>query len=165
MDARQYNAWSQPLRQKPGLLRALTAGNKALTYLGYVMYPLLLVLLVLNGDPFLLRCILVPGISFVAVSVFRKAFNKPRPYETLDIQPLIVKDTKGKSFPSRHAFSMFMIALCWLYWMPPVGIALCIAGIAMGIVRVLGGVHYPVDVVAGMLVAVVCGVVGFWIIP
>ena len=50
----------------------------------------------------------IPGISFVAVSIFRKCYNAKRPYEIYDFKPLIPKDTIGKSFPSRHVFSIFV---------------------------------------------------------
>ena len=58
------------------------------------------------------------GVAFAAVTLFRKAVNAPRPYETLGIDPLIEKDTAGRSFPSRHTFSLFMIAATWLVAQP-----------------------------------------------
>ena len=57
----------------------------------------------------------IPGISFVAVSIFRKCYNAKRPYEIYDFKPLIPKDTIGKSFPSRHVFSIFVIGTTLLY--------------------------------------------------
>ncbi|MDO4290304.1 MAG: phosphatase PAP2 family protein, partial [Eggerthellaceae bacterium] len=106
-------------------------------------------------------CVVVPAVAFVAVSVFRRAFNAPRPYEVLAIEPLISKDTRGKSFPSRHTFSMFTIACAWWQLEPVVGAVLGVAGAAMGAVRVLGGVHFPRDVVAGALSAVVLSAAGY----
>ena len=46
---------------------------------------------------------------------------------------------------------------------PAVGSALLAASIFMAAVRVVGGVHYPKDVIAGIAVAVICGIAGFWI--
>ena len=60
-------------------------------------------------DPDAVRALLVPGISFGAVSLFRWAFRAPRPYEVFETTPVIKKNTKGKSFPSRHVFSIFVI--------------------------------------------------------
>lgn len=164
MDAQDYERWSAPLRAHPQATRCIVAANKVLTYLGYAVYPLLIAILLATGDSFALRALLVPAIAFVAVSLARKAINRPRPYETLCINPVIKKNTQGKSMPSRHAFSMAMIALTWLYWCPPVGMVLIVATIAMAIVRVLGGVHYPSDVLVGILVALACAIVGFWLI-
>lgn len=164
MNANEYKRWSAPLREHPRAKNFILAANKALTYLGYAIYPLLLVILAAEGDSFFGRALAVPACCFVAVSVLRKLVNRARPYETLDIDPVIHKDTHGKSFPSRHAFSMAMIAMTWLYWCALVGIALLALSLAMAIVRVMGGVHYPSDVCAGVLIAALCGIIGFWII-
>lgn len=58
-----------------------------------------------------------------------------------------------------------MIAMCWLAYCPPLGIALLVGGVVMAIIRVVGGVHYPRDVIAGALVAVFGGILGLWILP
>lgn len=101
--------------------------------------------------------ILVPAVSFMAVSVFRKCYNARRPYERYHFTPLLAKDTKGKSFPSRHVFSIFVIGstLAWVY--PAVGILICLMGCVLAVIRVVVGVHFPKDVIAGALVGMVCG--------
>ena len=65
--------------------------------------------------------------------------------------------------PSRHLFSMAMIAMCWLYWCAPVGVVLLLLCAVMGYIRVVGGVHFPRDVIAGALGGVILGL-SFWII-
>ena len=140
--------------------------NEALTALGYVAYPVLLIALALTGRyDLLVRAVSVPGVAFAAVTLFRKAVNAPRPYETLDIDPLIEKDTAGRSFPSRHAFSLFMIAATWLVAQPAVGAALVACAIVLAAVRVIGGVHYPRDVIAGALAAAAAGLIGYVLVP
>lgn len=162
MTAEQYNRMAAPLRARPALVAALRGVNSALTLVGYVTYPLLLILLAVHGDFALLaRCILVPGIMFAAVTAARKVYNAPRPYEVLAIDPLIVKDTRGCSFPSRHAFSLFMIGFCWLSALPAAGVVLLVLAVMLAAVRVLGGVHFPSDVIAGALIAFVAWLVGF----
>lgn len=165
MDADQYRAISQPFRANERALRVLLALNKGLKYLCYVLYPVLLILVALQEPQLLLKEILVPAVLFVAVSAFRYLYNEPRPYETLAINPLIHKSTKGKSMPSRHIFSVFMIAMCWLAYVPWVGVVLLLAGALMGVLRVVGGVHYPRDVIVGAAVAVIGGFVGLWWLP
>lgn len=109
----------------------------------------------------MLLCVVVPAVSFVLVSVFRKFYSAPRPYEILDIQPLIKKNTKGKSFPSRHVFSVFMIGMTYFYMYWPAGIAIGILGIALAYVRVVGGVHFPKDIAAGALIGILSGILYF----
>lgn len=165
MNAEQYEALSRPFREHPRALQALKVINDGLKYLCYVLYPVLLVLVALHEPTLLLREILVPTVLFVALSAFRKLHDAPRPYEALEIKPLMYKSTQGKSFPSRHIFSIFMIAMCWLAYYVPLGVFLLICGVFMAAIRVIGGVHYPKDVIAGALVAILGGIVGLWWLP
>ncbi len=111
------------------------------------------------------KTLLVPAISFVLVSVVRARINAPRPYESFDIDPLIKKDTRGKSFPSRHLFSAAIIA-CTLWWLSPIWGALAfIACIVVAFCRIVGGVHFPRDIAGAFVFAFACAFVGFILIP
>ena len=117
MTARQYARLSAPFRQ-PARRKALLAANKAATWGCYLAYPLLLLVLALQRDGRFFRSLLVPAVSFAALSLVRRTLNFRRPYEVLDIDPIIHKDTKGKSMPSRHVFSIFVIAMTFLWIVP-----------------------------------------------
>lgn len=156
MTAQQYEALSAPFRGKRGT-KALNLLNFVLTRLCYVAYPLALVVLGFHRDGRLIKALLVPAISFLLLSIFRSKVNAKRPYEVLDIQPLIHKDTKGNSFPSRHVFSVFVIAMTFLWLLPPLGAAFLTVGVLLAACRVVGGVHWPRDVVAGAAVGIVAG--------
>lgn len=164
MTPERYDVLVRPLRNYPQAVNLLKDMNRALTMLCYVIYPLLLAWLYVSEDGRLLRCILVPGIMFVAVSVFRAVLNAPRPYEQ-GIDSLLKKKRTGHSFPSRHVFSAFMIAMTYFYIYPGFGAALLFVGLLIAVIRVVGGVHYPIDVLAGALIAILSGGIGFWIIP
>ena len=76
-----------------------------------------------------------------------------------DFKPIIEKNKKGESMPSRHVFSAFIIGMAFLY----IGeIPLGIIGLIIAIVRVISGVHFPKDVIVGALVGILCGAVGFF---
>ena len=78
--------------------------NSILTKAVYIMYPLLLIYLAVyhltDKEPGFVPALLVPGISFVLVSIFRDKIDAPRPYEIPGAKPSIIKkDAPGKSFP------------------------------------------------------------------
>ena len=163
MTAQQYERISAPFRT-PGRARALSAVNKLLTGFCYCVYPILLVCLLASGDGRIWRAFFVPAVSFVLLSIVRDRLNAKRPYEILDIAPIILKNTKGHSMPSRHVFSMFVIAMTFLWISPVFGAILLLCGVLLALVRVVGGVHFPRDVAVGALVGILCGVIGFWLI-
>lgn len=152
-------------RAKPGRAKALDRTCKVLKYACYLLYPALLVMLawewVRNGCAGMprdfLQALAVPAVGFVLVSLMRRAINEPRPYEACGIEKLIDKDTQGKSFPSRHSFSIAVIGMCWLRYVPAAGILILLASLAMAWARVLAGVHYPRDVVCGLALGVLAG--------
>ena len=163
MTKTQYERLSAPFRT-PGRTKAVDLINKALTGVCYAAYPILLLVLALSRDGRFWRALLVPAVAFVVLSVVRDKLNFPRPYEVLDIKPLIHKETKGHSMPSRHVFCMFLIAVTFLWAFVPVGVVLLVFGVILAFVRVIAGVHFPRDVIAGALCGIVAGVVGFWVI-
>jgi membrane-associated phospholipid phosphatase len=103
-------------------------------------------------------------VTFLAVTLLRKVIDMPRPYTKYDITPLIQKEKKGESMPSRHTASITIIAFAWLYVSVPFGIVMFIFSLLMGILRVLGGVHFVKDVCAAYLIAAFAGILGFFII-
>jgi membrane-associated phospholipid phosphatase len=143
--------------------------NSVLTKAVYALYPLLLIYLAVyhltDKEPGFVPALLVPGISFVLVSIFRSWYDAPRPYEIPGAEPpLIKKDAPGKSFPSRHIFSIFVIAVTFFWVWPVPGILIGIAGVLLAWSRVAGGVHFPRDVIAGALIGVFSGVIGYYLI-
>ena len=153
----RYEQWAAPLRGRPGVVRALNIVNHGIVVVFYAAYALLLGWACVS-DPWKLTPLVgVTAVGFAAVSFFRRRFNAPRPYECCSIAPLIARDGAGKSFPSRHAFSAFAIAASWFAGSAPVAVVLLVAAVVLAVCRVLGGVHFPRDVVVGALIGSATG--------
>lgn len=129
-----------------------------------ISYPLLLLYLMITGSYKLLQCVTVPLGVFVTVTLIRKFVDAQRPYEKLGTEPLIKKDTKGLSFPSRHTASAAVIAMTFLFVNVPLGIAFLIAAALIAVSRVLAGVHFPRDVLAAFIYAVFMSVIFFYVL-
>ena len=153
----RYEQWAAPLRGRPGVVRALNIVNHGIVVVFYAAYALLLGWACVSDPWRLVPLVGVTAVGFVAVSFFRRRFNAPRPYECRAIAPLIARDGAGKSFPSRHTFSAFAIAASWFAASAPVAVVLLVAAGVLAVCRVLGGVHFPRDVVAGALIGSATG--------
>lgn len=164
MKRETYEKTAETVRRSPALMKGIIWSDRILTKISYIVYPVLILLLIIRKDPDVVRAVAVPAVSFVVVSVFRYVYCAPRPYEVFGITPVIKKETKGKSFPSRHVFSAFIIAFTVFYFLPPLGIMLFVLSGIMAAVRVLGGVHFVKDVAAGAVIGICCGIIGFYLI-
>lgn len=153
----RYEQWAAPLRGRPGVVRALNIVNRGIVIVFYVVYALLFGWACVSDPWRLVPLVGVTAVGFVAVSFFRRRFNAPRPYECCSIAPLIARDGAGKSFPSRHTFSAFAIAASWFAASVPVAVVLLVAAGVLAVCRVLGGVHFPRDVVAGAFIGSATG--------
>lgn len=147
---------TRPFRNDPKRARVLHIANKIITAIIFAAYPCLLLVLLLQKDLRLTRAICVPLDGFLIVSVFRAMINRPRPYEVFGMAPVIPKDTKGHSWPSRHVFSAAVISFTFLWICPVAGIAGLILTAMLAWIRVVSGVHFISDVVAGVGIAAVC---------
>ena len=104
------------------------------------------------------------GVGFVAVTVSRKLVNSKRPYEVYLFYTEPPRTKKGEAHPSRHCYSASVIAvLGWIVspWMTlGVGVLACI----ISVTRVVTGIHYIRDVIAGLLLGATFGALGHLIL-
>lgn len=116
--------------------------------------------MVLFVNPYLLMYFLtVPLGTLIIVSLMRHTINKKRPYEALKYQPLMKKYPKsGQSFPSRHAASAFVIAVSCMYFDLGLGLIVLLLAILATAARVCAGLHYIIDVIAGMIMGIFAAV-------
>ena len=149
----------------PYYLSLLKWTNRLVTLLMPLLYFYVLWAAYLKASKtwIVLAYLLVPATGFIVLSVIRKRMNWPRPYELGTFPPLLNREGKGSSMPSRHVFSAAIIStVAWgvhpLLSVLGLSLALLLAG-----VRVLAGVHFVRDVVVGFLSAILWGF--FWFYP
>ncbi|MDK7203669.1 phosphatase PAP2 family protein [Streptococcus sp. UMB1203] len=164
---KNYQEWydhiAGKIKNKPFHLSLLRTFNRFMTVVMPIVYLTLLVATYFQeglGKQVWIY-LFIPASGFVILSLLRKKINAPRPYEVWEIVPLLDRDSPGQSMPSRHVFSATIISTACLHASLAVGVILLVFSALLGLVRVLGGVHFPKDVVVGYICALVWGVLFF----
>jgi undecaprenyl-diphosphatase len=89
----------------------------------------------------------------LVVKGFNLAYYRYRPFAFNEVNVLFYYPSDS-SFPSNAAFVGFSIATAvWLY-NRRVGLPLYVLASLLGLSRICGGVHYPSDILGGMLIGI-----------
>ena len=162
MNEQQYRTVIGWFNARPAAKKALRAVSTGAAVAVYLLYLGLLAWLAWHAMwvPLGVTAV-VPAAAFVVGTALRAAINRPRPYTKYGFVPLFPKDKTGQSMPSRHCFSAAAIAGTAWYVLPPLGAVLAVLGVLIAISRVVTGVHYISDVLAGLAFGSVFAVLGW----
>ena len=103
--------------------------------------------------------------AIVTNLLLKNIVARPRPFT--EIEALIPMITKPKdfSFPSGHTTASFAVALVMLRMLPKkFGIPAVVLAALVAFSRLYLGVHYPTDVLAGFVIALVGSTLSVWIV-
>ena len=102
--------------------------------------------------------------------ILKLSVNRPRPwqdYPDLGFQEfhnsISVREPSDSSFPSGHTAALFAAAVALVMYykvkgLPALGVALLVA-----ISRIYLCMHYPTDVIGGMVIGSACGIAGYYL--
>jgi undecaprenyl-diphosphatase len=82
-------------------------------------------------------------------------FTRQRPYSRLIGVNTFKLDLRDYSFPSGHTTAAFSVAVSFALVFPSIMIPLMLAALMVGLSRIYLGVHYPTDVVVGIIIGTV----------
>ncbi|MBM7855046.1 undecaprenyl-diphosphatase [Desulfohalotomaculum tongense] len=94
---------------------------------------------------------------FLSQELLKNVIERERPYLVLAGIKTLVQPLDSYSFPSGHTATSFacavVLAKSWrrFKWLP------VFLALAIGFSRVYVGVHYPLDVIAGAVLGIICG--------
>ena len=92
-------------------------------------------------------------------NVLKPLIQRIRPCNVLENIHLLVNCTKAYSFPSSHAMNIFTGCILLSYAYRKIKVILLITAILVSYSRIYVGVHYPFDVLAGMILGIFCAVI------
>lgn len=141
--------------------KSVTISCEILPLFLILVYTASTLFLIINKNRNILLFLAVPASNFIFISVLRKIIDTPRPYDIFEYTPLI-KHSSGKSFPSRHTSSAFIIAFSYFYLGHiHFGLFMSIIAILIGLSRIICGVHFPKDVISAFLISFIWALIGF----
>lgn len=137
------------------------------SYLQYVLVVIFLILLFVwtRSRSEKIRIFWVTALSVIiarlgVTELIRLFYRRPRPFVVYQVHQLLVDHEW--SFPSGHAAFFFAMAGAIYCYDKKWGTAFFAASILMGIGRVAAGVHYPSDILGGMIVGMTVASIVFY---
>ena len=138
------------------------------SYLAYILIGLFVVLVYLSRSPKRdkLEILLFAGLAsviarFGVTELIRYFYNRPRPFVALSIQPLFTDS--AWSFPSGHATFFFALSTAVYLYNKKWGVIFYLATLLITVSRVIAGVHYPSDILAGAIIGILVAYIVFFI--
>lgn len=105
--------------------------------------------------------------DFLIINVVLKPIiARPRPFVVNElIQPIITNVNPYRSFPSGHSGGSFSAMLALYRWVPKkIGIPAVILAALVAFSRLYMGVHYPTDILAGLMVGIVSSCLAYFVV-
>ena len=101
------------------------------------------------------------GVEFIIVNLLLKPnVERTRPFIVLDQLQLLGSVPTDFSFPSGHTGSAFAVATVMLLCMPAkYGITAVVVSALIALSRLYNAAHYPTDVLTGMVIGILNGVI------
>ena len=137
---------------------------RAISWLGngIFWYALLLALLVRDGVaavPAALHIIALGVVCTIVYKLLKRGTLRPRPYQALQAVAAGAGALDAFSFPSGHTLHAVAFSLVACSYYPALAAPLAIFALLTAVSRVILGLHYPSDVLAGAAIgAAVAGV-------
>jgi undecaprenyl-diphosphatase len=108
--------------------------------------------------------IIVALVSLVLAKLGSALYYDPRPFVTHNVTP-IYPHGADNGFPSDHTLLASFVAVSVYYLNKRLGIGLFVLAALVGIARIAGHIHSPIDIIGSMVFAIIGGLVAVLITP
>ncbi|WP_416827892.1 phosphatase PAP2 family protein [Ectobacillus polymachus] len=147
--------------------KALNMYFRTITHMGGATFLITAVIVLLLFSKGSLRQAVITSaisltISHIPVQLLKKLYPRKRPYLMVDGTKYPINPLKDHSFPSGHTTAIFSVVVPLLLYMPVLTIILAPIALSVGISRIYLGLHYPSDVLAGLCLGTLTGIISYY---
>ncbi|MEK7471029.1 MAG: phosphatase PAP2 family protein [Patescibacteria group bacterium] len=120
-------------------------------YFLYIVIVLALLFLfrVFNWKEFILICV-SGGFAWIFAKILKILIHTPRPFDIFSQVHSLFLET-GYAFPSGHTAVASAIAFALFFINKKIGYIFIFFTLIIGIVRIIAGVHFPIDILGGFI--------------
>ena len=132
---------------------------------GSFWYGLMIVLAVFGGSRGIFVALQMLGTGLVAWLLYRTLklhTRRPRPFRAHPDVTARAAALDEYSFPSGHTLHAVSFTIVAVAWFPLLALPLIVFTVLVAMSRVVLGLHYPTDVLAGVLIGTALGAVSVW---
>lgn len=166
LDARDRALFARCVLQRTTSARAKSCWV-AVTHLGSAWFSITLAFAAFLGLGPLAQAgalpLIVLVVSHVTIQAVKRGIDRPRP-SCSQAHAALIREPDRCSFPSGHSAAAMSLALGFAFAFPDLSAPLVMLASLVGLSRVVLGVHYPGDVFAGQLIALVTGLIAVVVI-
>lgn len=110
-----------------------------------------------------LQVLVASGLAFLIYLWLKKSTSRPRPCDVGSDVSMLASPLDRYSFPSGHTLQAVALSLVFVFHHPPLAWGLVPFASLVAASRVVLGLHYPSDVLAGILVGAAVGGICLWV--
>lgn len=88
-------------------------------------------------------------LAWIVAKVIKFFYFSPRPFEVLNDANVLFEHGGGDSFPSGHATFFAALATSFYFYHKHLAIIYILGALAIGVSRIITGIHWPLDILAG----------------
>ncbi|OGM11397.1 hypothetical protein A2Z22_01275 [Candidatus Woesebacteria bacterium RBG_16_34_12] len=128
------------------------------SFLIWFMFAALVIIWLFHGrfeKRYVLNALLASFIAWIVSETIKQFFPTLRPFQVTGVAPLTLTIPQDSAFPSGHTSTAFALALSISKYNKKIGLFYVVLASLVGISRVIGRVHYFIDVFAGAFIGVI----------
>ena len=160
----QILLWLQDNLRNP-ILDSIFVFITTLGNAGIIWALIAIILLIVKATRKAGVCCITAGLAILILNegLIKHLINRARPFTQVEGLTILIKAPGSSSFPSGHTATSFAATTVMLLMLPKkYSIPALILASSIAFSRLYVGVHYPTDVLGGLIMGVIYGLIGFF---